>query len=436
MDNGKICQEVQQKYGKENIMPIMGQMSLTGGQMQAPITAEERQLKNERKRVLAYIRQYERAPNNFNNTMIAQIDRMAMQYQIPFQRQEKTAGFGANALAFGGGLVDSIAFDLMPDKWYSDESTRVAKNTGKIGGAAAQIIAALVATGMTGGAAAPTLGKAAASMGTAIKGAQGLGKISAAAKGLGGVGKAALGSTARGVAKLPLGRMTTGAINAGKQALTPYGANAGWQWAKNAQTAAGRSAQAQTLVKSRQAIANTGNLEEVVSGANLTSKQVQSLTNMINRTYGKNSKIAKEYISQLNTANMSGPVNLSGLKPEQIIKMANGLDARKLVNKVNIKSALVKAGVKKPTKAQVDVIEEYLKSKNVTKLDNEAVKQIIKLAQRKGSTELPQVASLADIDKWQAATSAGLGFGALSMLNKREPSRQELEDEALDPFNV
>ena len=53
MDNGKICQEVQQKYGKENIMPIMGQMSLTGGQMQAPVTAEERQLKNERKRVLA-----------------------------------------------------------------------------------------------------------------------------------------------------------------------------------------------------------------------------------------------------------------------------------------------------------------------------------------------------------------------------------------------
>ena len=177
-------------------MPIMGQMSLTGGQMQAPITAEERQLKNERKRVLAYIRQYERNPNNFNNTMISQIERMAMQYQIPFQRQEKTASFGANALAFGGGLADSIVFDLMPDKWYSDESTRVAKNTGKIGGAAAQIAAALIATGLTGGAAAPTVGaalgnvgKAGAALASGVRGAQGLGIISAAARGLGGTAK-------------------------------------------------------------------------------------------------------------------------------------------------------------------------------------------------------------------------------------------------------
>ena len=424
-------------------MPIMGQMSLTGGQMQAPITAEERQLKNERKRVLAYIRQYERAPNNFNNTMISQIERMAMQYQIPFQRQEKTASFGANALAFGGGLADSIVFDLMPDKWYSDESTRVAKNTGKIGGAAAQIAAAVAATIASGGAAAPTIGaalgnvgKAGAALATGVKGAQGMSKIAQAAKGLGGVGKSVGSLGMNAIAKLPVGRMTSSAIQSGKQALTPYGANAGWNWAKNAQTAASRKVQAETLVKGRQAIANTGNLEEVVSGANLTSGQVKSLTNMINRTYGKNSKIAKEYISQLNTANMSGPINLNGLKPEQIIKMANGLDGRKLVNTANIKAALVKAGVKKPTKPQIQVIEEYLKSKNVTKLDSEAVKQIVKLAQRKGATELPTPASLGDIDKWQAAMAGGMGFGSLSMLNKREPSRQEMEDAALDPFNV
>ena len=147
-------------------MPIMSQMALVGGQ-QTPITPEERQLKNERKRVLAYIRQYERNPNAFNNTMIAQIERMALQYQIPFQRQEKTASFWENAGAFGGGLADSVAFDLIPDKWYSSEATRKAKNAGKIGGAAAQILAAVGATVLTGGAAAPTIGVAAGNLGKA-----------------------------------------------------------------------------------------------------------------------------------------------------------------------------------------------------------------------------------------------------------------------------
>ena len=424
-------------------MPIMNQMSLTGGQSQAPVTAEERQLKNERKRVLAYIRQYERAPNNFNNSMINQIERMAMQYQIPFQRQEKTASMGANALAFGGGLVDSVAFDLMPDKWYSDESTRVAKNTGKIGGAAAQIAAAIALTAASGGLATPTLGaafgnaaKAAGGIGTAVKGAQGLGKIAAGAKALGGAGKEIGKLGINAVGKLPVGRMASGAFSAGKTAITPYGAKAGWNWATGATTAAGRKAQAEVLIKSRSAINNTGSLEDVVSGVNLTNKQVGSLTNLINRTYGKNSKVAKDYISQLNTANMSGPMNLQGLKPNQIIKMANSLDGRNLVTAANIRIALVKGGVKKPTKAQIDTIESYLKSKNVTKLDNEAVKQMIKLAQKKGSTTIPEVASLGDVDKFQAALAGGLGFGALSSLNKREPSRQEMEDAATDPFNI
>ena len=107
-----------------------------------------------------------------------------------------------------------------------------------------------------------------------------------------------------------------------------------------------------------------------------------------------------------------------------------------VVNAANIKKIMIKAGIKKPNKNQIAMIEDYLKGKNITKLDNTAVKEIVKLAQKKGATDLPGVASLADIDKWQAAGSLGLGLGAASMLNKREPSRQEIEDQMTDPYNM
>ena len=401
-------------------MPITSQMSLTGGVAEAPITAEERQLKNERKRVLAYMRQYERNPQSFNNTMITQMERLATQYQIPFQRQVPKAGFGKNALAFGGGLADSVLFDLMPDKWYSDESTRTAKNVGKIGGAGAQIAAALALAPFTGGGSlalgAKGIGGAATAARATLGAASGFGKVGAGIKGLGTLGKGALVSSARGLSKLPLGRMTTGAINMGKGALQPYGVNKGWAWAKNAQESALRTQQAKILVAGRNTIKSCGNLEELVSGANLGSK------------------VGKEFLSQLNTAKTVGPVNLQGLSPDQLINMANKFNAGWKVNSVNVKKIFLKAGINRPSKAQVKLITDHLKSKNITKLDGGAVKEIMKLAQKKGSTVLPD-ASLADIDKWQALGSAGLGFGTLSMLNKREPSRQEKEDAMLDPFN-
>ena len=417
----------------------MSQMSLGGGIPQEPITAEERQLKSERKRILAYVRQYERNPGSFNETMTAQVEKLALQYQVPFRRIVPKASGLQNTGAFLGGLADSVVFDLLPDKWYSSESTRTAKNVGKIGGAGAQIAAALALAPFTGGGSlalgAKGIGSAATAARATLGAASGLGKVGAGIKGLGTLGKGALVSSARGLAKLPVGRMTTGAINMGRGALQPYGVNKGWQWAKAAQATATRKTQAQVLKKARSAVANSGNLEEVVTGANLTKKQIASMTKMINRTYGKNSKVAKEYLKQLNTAVTSGPVNLQGLSPEQLINMANKFNAGWKVNSVNIKKIFLKAGINRPSKSQVKLITEHLKSKNITKLDDSAVKEIIKLAQKKGSTVLPDP-SFADIDKWQALGSLGLGAGSLSMLNKREPSREEKEAAMNDPFNM
>ena len=101
-------------------MPILSQMSFGGGQQVSP---EERQLRNERRRVKSYIRQYERDPGTWNNTMLQQLESLALQYQIPFQRQVPEAGFGRNLAAGVIGAADALVFDAIKDDWYSSEAT-------------------------------------------------------------------------------------------------------------------------------------------------------------------------------------------------------------------------------------------------------------------------------------------------------------------------
>ena len=148
-------------------MAITGNMVLGGQGGNSPISPEYRQLKNERKRVEGYIRQYQSNPNSWSTPMIASLEKLALQYQVPFQRIVPEATTGQKALAFAGGVADAIALDFMPDEWYSDESTRTAANWGKGIGTAGTIAATLGAGAALRGAKA--LGSKAA---TAVAGKQ------------------------------------------------------------------------------------------------------------------------------------------------------------------------------------------------------------------------------------------------------------------------
>ena len=106
-------------------------------------TPEERQLRNERKRIESMIRSYQRNPKNYNAQMEASLERMATQYGIPFKREVPEANFAQKGGAFLGGVVDSVLLDFVPDSWYSSESTNSAKNWGKGVGTVAMIAGTL-----------------------------------------------------------------------------------------------------------------------------------------------------------------------------------------------------------------------------------------------------------------------------------------------------
>ena len=124
------------------------------------ITPEERQLRNERKRIEAMVRSYERNPKNFNPQMTASLERMATQYGVMFNKfdPDNSAGIIRKAGTFLGGVLDAVALDFIPDDWYSSEATRSAKNWGKGVGTIGSVIgtggAALAARGLAKGGAA------------------------------------------------------------------------------------------------------------------------------------------------------------------------------------------------------------------------------------------------------------------------------------------
>ena len=189
------------------------------------LSSEYKQMQSERKRIEGYIRSYQRNPKNWSNQMIQQLEMMSAQYQIPFKRMVPEASTFKKVGATAGGIADAVAFGFIPDKWYSDESTRSAANIGRIGGAAAQVAAAIAATIASKGAAAPTIAAAARRLSAAVKGAKGL-------KGAKDIAKAA-GTLARTIpARMPVGQMTSAAIQNTRAGLAPYGAKAGWNGLK------------------------------------------------------------------------------------------------------------------------------------------------------------------------------------------------------------
>ena len=129
------------------------------------ITPEERQLKNERKRIESMIRSYQRNPKNYNAQMEASLERMATQYGIPFKREVPEANIAQKGGAFIGGVVDSVLLDFIPDDWYSSESTNSAKNWGKGVGTVGMIAGTLGA-----GAGAKALAAGARSIGGKVAG--------------------------------------------------------------------------------------------------------------------------------------------------------------------------------------------------------------------------------------------------------------------------
>ena len=411
--------------------------------MQPQITPEQRMLKNERKRIQGFINDYERNPKKWNKGMVETLERLALQYQIPFKRATPTAGMGAHIAAGLGGLADSVVFDLIPDKWYSDESTRTTANAAKITGYVGQVAAAIAATALTGGAAAPTIGlaagnvaKAAGAIGGGIKAASGIGKVGAAFSGAGktALEAAKLGGTALSKVALPYQatRMGLGSLRTG---LTPYGAQQGWKWAKAAQTAATGEAQKAVVKNASAVIKQGGDLAAVVKGANLSKANITKLTNQISKKYG-NKKAGQEMMRQLKTG-AAGTEPIAGLSSSQFGKI---VDKISLVGNPNVTKkaiqAVASAAKFKITPKQAEAIVSNLLKNNVTKM-RDAIPHLMSMSGSPAAQAAELTArSIGNVNTLMGA--GGLGFVAAKGGDLRTPSREELEasQDPYDPYNV
>jgi len=74
-----------------------------------------------------------------------------------FSEAQSSPSFGDQALAFGGGVADSLLFGILKDSWYSDDSTKSTATAGKWAGTIASIAASLLIPGMQGKAVAQIL---------------------------------------------------------------------------------------------------------------------------------------------------------------------------------------------------------------------------------------------------------------------------------------
>lgn len=404
-------------------MSITTNMGMMGG---SAISPQERQMRNERKRVQSYIKSYNRDPKQWSNSMIQQLEQLSLQYQIPFKRQVQEAGALRQAGAALGGIADSAAFGFIPDKWYSSEATRKGANVGKIGGAAAQIAAAIALTAATKGAAAPTIAKAAGNFGSALKAIRGIGTAGTALK-----EGAKLGANV--ASKGLVGRSASGALKMGRETLAPYGSQQGWSWAKGAMNEKGFKASEEIFKAASNAVDKTGDLAKIVKGKNLTPGQITMLTNQITTKYGPKSKVAKNFLEQLKSSKSVG--SLQGVETKHIIDMANGLNKNWNVNLANIKKLLTKSKAD-ASNSNASYILGKLEEANITKLDDDALKELLKLV--KSGADATGKLGLADIDKWGALGTLGMGAGAGMSLMDYTPSREELEqqEDPYDPYNL
>jgi|9_EtaG_2_1085328.scaffolds.fasta_scaffold11727_2 hypothetical protein len=398
------------------------------GAMQTTISPEERMLKNERKRVQSYINDYERNPKKWNKGMTETLERLALQYQIPFKRAVPTAGVGAHIAAGLGGLVDSVAFDLIPDSWYSDESTRTTANASKIVGYVGQVAAAVAATALTGGVAAPTIGAAAANVGKGIQAASGIGKIAAGAKGLGQLGVTV---ASKG---LP-GRAVTAGIQGVKKGIAPYAAGQGYKWAGSYMDDAAIAAQ-KGIVKNVERTVNSGgiNIVPIVKDANLNKQSIDAIKAIVKAKHG-NSRVGAELIRQATSAK-AGASQIAGVSTSQLQKIANSAGIQgggKLgpkVTRANIVKAAENAKIKLSDK-QIDAITDNLLQNNITRM-KDAIPHFTTMGGSPGAMLPLEARSVANFDS--AMGLGGLGLVGGKAFDLKTPSREELEAQQ-DPYD-
>jgi hypothetical protein len=377
------------------------------------VSPEERQLKNERKRINGYIRAYSRNPENWNPSMVASLERLTTQYGIPFQRQVPKAGVMQNIGASVIGAVDGVAMDFIPDDWYSSESTRMAKNIGKGVGTAGAILA-------TGGAA---LGAKGAIMGSKA--------LATGARALGGA-----------AAYTPTGQLSKQAIAGGQRAYQSY------------------KGLANTDDIMRAVNKSPGELASLVKGKNLSTSQVDEVVDAIQGVHG-NGAYAQKLAKQVKTAGAK-PTDLSST---QIKNMVDELGTKKNASKKLFTTKTVKKKVKKgdvdPKTGQKnlfegeEVIEESKKLvdnlKPIAEKANLTPKQIAELAKKLKDNKIDtlddaaewliksqkavETGGLGAVSYMDAGIAAGAGLGALTPLAGLEPSRAQKEAADLDPYN-
>lgn len=364
------------------------------------LSTEERMLNNERKRVESYIRDYHRDPKSWNSNMIMTLERLAIQYGIPFAKPAPSAGPIRNITATAAGALDSaLALGFVPDDWYSSEATKKAANVGRAAGAVLPLAVAAAGTYLSGGTAAPlTAGIAARSM-AAIRGAAGL------------------------LTKTPLAKVATGGVKQTKAALAPWAAGQGYKWAGKhvAETAKATSSGVVQAVKDAVKSGNIGSIPEIIKGANLSKQQIKTVTNQINKAYGPKSRTATEIIGGL------GSTATTKIAPQILDKVISASAFNALNTEANILKYIAKSGVK-VSKAESKEIVRVLLGTGKKRLVDTA--SDIAVIGNKLNAPLP--ASLYDIDKWQAGMGA-LGLGAAG--STAADALGAFAEEELDPYN-
>ena len=118
----------------------------------APVeTTEERMTKNERNRVLGYIRAYAKNPSSprWSPQMVLKLQQMADTYDIPWSPQKPDPGFLKKGAAALGGVIDAALLDFIPDKAYTAPGTEGWAEAGKWASLPAQIALAVGTGGAT-----------------------------------------------------------------------------------------------------------------------------------------------------------------------------------------------------------------------------------------------------------------------------------------------
>ncbi len=350
------------------------------------MSSEERQLNNERKRVEAYIRRYNANPDNWNPNMVASLERMALQYQIPFKRQVPKANILQKAGAFLGGVVDAATLDfLIDDDWYSSEATRSAKNWGKGVGTVGSIVG-------TGGGA------------LAARGALGAGKLASAAAKLG-----------KGAAFTAPGQLSKQAIDKGTKAYQSYKG----------------LASTDDVIKAVKT-GSPSQVREILKTGKLDSGQIKTITNAITKEHGAKTAYGKR-LTQMVKSNTGDP---TGLTPDAI---------KKLVNSIGNKKAAINTKISSRTGDYTGLFKKIGKDNNLTKEQMKKLAENLSKSNIKTADEMAtwlmekqvsgQLGGLGAISKRAALTAAVAAPLSLAPLGGIEPSRDEKMAAELDPYN-